>query len=60
MFYNPVNVLDVGESWDLWNTGLPVNARDTIRKELIDAFTEQSEEKGFKFTYFTVITVGKK
>lgn len=60
VFYNPMNVLNVGESWDLWKSGLPVNARDTIRKELIDAFTEQSEEKGFKFTYFTVISVGEK
>jgi SAM-dependent methyltransferase len=60
VFINPERALWVGESWELWKTGLPLNAREIIREELIEAFTVESEDRGFKFTYFTIITVGNK
>ena len=60
VFVDPENVLNVGESWDLWKSGLPLDVRDAFRVELVDAFTADSEERGFKFTYFTVVSVGIK
>jgi hypothetical protein len=60
VYFDPENVTYVGESWLFWMIGLPLSARDDIHKELVDAFTAESEERGFKFTYFTIITVGIK
>lgn len=60
VFVDPVNIPFIGYSWDYWEPGLPLGVRDVIRSELIDVCASVSMDRGFKFRYSTIISIGKK
>ena len=60
MFIDPSFLLSRGMIWDEWKSGLPLDAVDMVRDELLVECRKVSEAKGFKHTSYNIIAVGVK
>ena len=60
-FVDPERTLhDTNAFWGVWRSGLPSEAVEGIRGELLDEMKGQSEDRGFKRTSHLLIGVGTK
>jgi ubiquinone/menaquinone biosynthesis C-methylase UbiE len=60
VFLDPSFWLERGVLWDMWRSGLPLDAVDGIRDELMAEFRRLADTRGFKHTSYNVIAVGVK
>jgi ubiquinone/menaquinone biosynthesis C-methylase UbiE len=60
VFLDPSFWLERGVLWDTWRSGLPMEAVDGIRDELMAEFRRCAEPRGFKHTSYNIIAVGIK
>lgn len=60
VFTKPERIPYIGYSWDFWEPSLPLSSRGQLRSEFINYCSENMSERGFKFTYSTIISVGNK
>ncbi len=60
LFFEPSFWLKRGLMWDMWRSGLPLDAVAGIRDEMIAECRSLSEARGFKHTSYNIIAVGKK
>ncbi len=60
LYLEPSSWLERGAFWDMWRAGLPLDAVDVIRGELLAEGRRSSEARGFKHTSYNIIAVGVK
>ena len=60
LFLDPSFWLERGVLWDMWRSGLPLDAVDNIRDELMVEFRRLSDARGFKHTSYNIIAIGVK
>ncbi len=60
LFFEPSFWLERGMLWDVWRAGLPSDAADGIRDELIAECRRLSEVRGFKHTSYNIVAIGVK
>ena len=60
LFLDPSFWLERGVLWDMWRSGLPLDAVDGIRDELMAEFRRSADAKGFKHTSYNIIAIGVK
>ena len=60
VFIDPERIPFIGYSWDYWEPSLPLDSRSKVRSDFVDYCSELAVDRGFKFTYSTIISVGNK
>ena len=60
LFLDPSFWLERGVLWDMWRSGLPLDAVDNIRDELMAEFRRLSDARGFKHISYNIIAIGVK
>ncbi|MBQ04765.1 hypothetical protein CL673_08720 [Candidatus Bathyarchaeota archaeon] len=60
LFVDPSFWMKKGMLWDMWNSGLPKDAVNSIQDELMAECRKLSGSRGFKHTTYNVLAIGVK